>query len=207
MSTKRESTGEAATESDGLEARIAARLRERREALELSLDALAARSGVSRAMISRVERGESSPTAGLLGKLCNGLGLTLSGLMAEAEPAPHAVRRAAEQPRWQDPETGYVRRMVSPPATGSAVEVVAVELPRGARVAYDPSARLAYDQHVLLMEGRLRLAIGGEPVELHPGDCAHMTLDAGLAFENPGRITARYLVIVHHQERTTASRR
>jgi transcriptional regulator with XRE-family HTH domain len=184
-----------------LERRIAQRLRERREALGLSLDQLAALSGVSRAMIARVERRESSPTAGLLGKLCNGLGVTISSVMADAERPSHAVSRRGAQLVWQDPETFYRRRMVSPPGTGSAVEIVAVELPAGARIAYDPSRALDYDQHVLVERGTLTLLIGRDRVELKPGDCAHMTLEDGLVFENAGAAEAGYLVILRRAER------
>lgn len=187
-----------------LERRIAQRLRDRREFLGLSLDQLAALSGVSRAMIARVERRESSPTAGLLGKLCNGLGITLSSVMADIELPTHAVSRKAAQLVWQDPETRYRRRLVSPPGTGSSVEIVEIELPPGARIAYDPSRALDYDQHVLVLDGALTLVIGQATVALHPGDCAQMTLDDGLVFANQGPAEARYLVILRRTERIAA---
>src|SRR5438552_8624874 len=104
------------TASD-LNQRIAERVRELRAAHGLSLDALAGRSGVSRSMISLVERGESSPTAVVLDKLATGLGVTLASLFdAPAGPAPGGpVARRGDQPVWQDPASGYVRRNVSPP--------------------------------------------------------------------------------------------
>jgi transcriptional regulator with XRE-family HTH domain len=188
-------------DTSDLERRIAQRLRDRREVLGLSLDQLAALSGVSRAMIARVERQESSPTAGLLGKLCNGLGVTLSSVMAEIEQPSHAVSRKAAQLVWQDPETKYRRRLVSPAGTGSAVEIVEIELPAGARIAYDRSRALDYDQHVLVEDGVLTLVIGQTTVELHQGDCAQMTLDDGLVFANESAGAARYLVILRRTER------
>lgn len=191
-------------DTSDLERRIAQRLRDRRELLGLSLDQLAALSGVSRAMIARVERRESSPTAGLLGKLCNGLGITLSAVMADVEHAPHAVSRRTEQLVWQDPETRYNRRLVSPAGTGSTIEIVEIELPAGARVAYDRSRALDYDQHVLVQEGVLTLSIGSAIVPLEPGDCAQMTLDDGLVFANHGAVAARYLVINRRTERMLA---
>src|SRR5262245_38577308 len=74
-----------------LNQRIAGRVRELRTAQGLSLDALAGKSGVSRSMISLIERGETSPTAVVLEKLAAGLGATLSSLFdppAAAAPAP-----------------------------------------------------------------------------------------------------------------------
>src|SRR5256714_4015862 len=93
---------------------LAARIALEREARGWSLADLAARSGVSKAMISKVERGEASPTATLLGRLSGAFGLTLSTLLARAESAGGRLMRAADQPQWQDPASGYVRRQVSP---------------------------------------------------------------------------------------------
>ena len=108
---------------DQLDRRLGQRLKAARLERELTLDALAERTNVSRAMISRIERGESSPTAALLDRLCAGLGITLSSLFhVEATGRPVALQ--GEQPTWRDPASGYLRRNVSPPATGSRVEIV-----------------------------------------------------------------------------------
>lgn len=188
--------------SDALDVRIARRVRERREELGLNLDRLAELSGVSRAMISRIERAESSATAVLLAKLCEGLGITLSGLMADAERPPHAVARRAAQPTWRDPQTGYVRRLISPAQTGSAVELVEVELPVGARISYGAKRSLAYDEHIYVFVGRLSLTIGAELLELRAGDCVHLTLDRGTTFQNRSGQNVRYLVALKTEART-----
>src|SRR6516162_4488431 len=99
---------------DDINARIAARVRELRGASGLSLEALAETCGVSRSMISLIERGESSPTAVVLEKLAAGLGVTLASLFdAPAARAPAGpVARREDQPQWQDPASGYRRRNV-----------------------------------------------------------------------------------------------
>ena len=106
--------------ADGeLNERIAERVRDLRVAQGLSLEALATKSGVSRSMISLVERGESSPTAVVLDKLATGLGVVLASLFdapAAAEAPTGPIARRDEQPEWRDPASGYVRRSVSPPA-------------------------------------------------------------------------------------------
>ena len=103
-----------------LNQRIADRVRELRASRALSLDALAGKSGVSRSMISLIERGESSPTAVVLEKLAGGLGVTLASLFdasAGAAQTPSGpVARREDQPLWQDPGSGYRRRNVSPPS-------------------------------------------------------------------------------------------
>src|ERR1700757_518028 len=124
---------------DSLDARIGARIRIERENRGWSLTDLAQRSGVSRAMINKIERGEASPTATLLGRLSGAFGLTLSTLLARAEHAGSRLLRAADQPPWQDPASGYVRRQVSP-RSDLPLELIRVELPTGASVTFPASS-------------------------------------------------------------------
>jgi transcriptional regulator with XRE-family HTH domain len=180
-----------------LDRRIARRVRELRTALGLTLDELAARSGVSRSMISVVERGESSPTAALLDKLAAGLGASLNALFeaprAEAPPSPLSRRDA--QPEWQDPDSGYVRRALSPPGFGSMLELVEVSFPAGAQVSYDAGAeRSGVHQQVWVMEGAIAVTVGPERHKLAEGDCLAFALDQPVSFRNPTRQRARYLV-------------
>jgi transcriptional regulator with XRE-family HTH domain len=179
-----------------IEAVIAQRLKTLRTERGWSLDELAQHSGVSRAMISRIERQEASPTAGLLSKLSDALAVTLSGLMSEPQPPRHHVSRRDAQPQWRDPQTGYLRRLVSPPGGEHDTDIVAIDLPPGAKVRYDAHTGARYEQQVLLLQGQLRLVVGGETLELQPGDCTRMPLDADHVFENPAQDTAHYLVVV-----------
>lgn len=183
-----------------LDRAVAARVRSLRTGQGLSLEALAAHSGVSRAMISRIERGEASPTAALLNRLCAALGVTLSALFAAPAPQASPVARRTGQPAWRDPETGYLRRAVSPPGTGSPVEVVEVTFPPGRAVAFAPHAFGAdLDQHVWVIEGgalEMRLGDDPDPWRLEVGDCLHMRLDRAIHFHNPGPGPVRYAVIL-----------
>src|SRR4029453_9296685 len=118
-----------------LNQRIAERVRELRAAHSLSLDALASKSGVSRSMISVIERGESSPTAVVLEKLAAGLGGMLAPLFDTPAAAPHPpaapAPRDAAQPQWQDPASGYRRRNVPPPGVPQPMQIVEVHFPPG----------------------------------------------------------------------------
>ena len=184
-------------ERNDIHGRLAARLRELRLDRGLSLDALAEMAGVSRSMISLVERGESSPTAWVLDRLASGLGVTMASLFAEppaADASPLSRRR--DQHSWRDPQTGYVRRNLSPPGFPSPIELVEVRLPGEARVAYDSAAssRAAINQQIWLIEGRLALTVGGVTHDLHAGDCLAMRLEGPITFHNPTEQTARYVV-------------
>src|SRR5438128_9417706 len=93
---------QAAADHD-IERRIAQQLARLRAERGWSLQALAERTGISRATLSRLERSELSPTAAILGKLCTVYGWTLSRLMAEAESPPPNLVPAVEQAVWKDP--------------------------------------------------------------------------------------------------------
>lgn len=188
--------GDAAASIVKLEQSLAARLRAEREARGWSLSDLAVRSGVSRAMISKVERAEASPTAALLGRLSGAFGITLSTLLARAEgDASGAGRlaRAGQQPLWRDPATGYVRRAVSPP--GAEPELVHVELPPGARVLYPASAYAHLrGQCVWILSGELLFREGDAEHRLAAGDCLALGPPETCEFINETGEPCAYLV-------------
>jgi transcriptional regulator with XRE-family HTH domain len=178
-----------------IDARIAANLRQKRNALGLSLGQLADRSGVSKAMIAKVESGASSPTASLLGRLCAGLGVTLSSLMAAAETADIESYPAAAQPTWHDPATGLDRRLVAPASPRSAVEIARLTLPEGAAVDYTVVPVRPLRQHVVGIAGVLRFTIGGITTEVRAGDCLFAIIDRPTRLEAAGPGPAEYYVI------------
>jgi transcriptional regulator with XRE-family HTH domain len=184
-----------------LETGIGARIRKLRIAKSLTLDDLATASGVSRAMISRIERGEASPTASLLARVCAALALSLSAFFAEEGEASPLCRRQ-EQQVWRDPETGYLRRSVSPPGTASDVDIVDVEFPAGARIGFPPhAASSGMAQHIWLFDGELEMTTGETVYRLHPGDCLFMPVAEGHVFHNPGNKPARYCVVLDRRGR------
>ena len=183
--------------ADTIHQRIALRVRQLRAESGLSLDALAARCGVSRSMISLVERGESSPTAVVLEKLATGLGVSLASLFDAPQAAASPLARAADQPPWRDPASGYLRRNVSPAGFDSPIQIVDVEFPAGARVAYDTGMREPLPhQQVWLLAGEIEVTWGDQTHHLQAGDCLAMTLDRPVSFHNPSQMAARYAVVI-----------
>ena len=182
---------------DGFDRSIGERIRALRNRHDLTLDELSQRSGVSRAMISRIERAEASPTAALLARLCEALGLSLSAFFADDEAAGSPLVRRADQKLWRDPHTGYLRRSVSPPGTPSRVDIVEVEFPPRARVSFPPREESrVMTQHVWLFEGALEMIIGETVHRLYPGDCLYMDIGDAFDFHNPSDKPARYAVIL-----------
>ena len=111
---------------DEVDRSLAETLKRLRESRGLSLTDLAAKSGVSRAMIHKVESGASSPTAALLGRLSGAFGLTVSQLLIEVEGGQSRVARAENNPVWVDPETGFRRRVLSPVSFAGHLELIAM---------------------------------------------------------------------------------
>jgi transcriptional regulator with XRE-family HTH domain len=188
---------------DDLDQRIAARLLAERASRAWSLEQVAERSGVSRAMISKVERGESSPTAAVLGRLSAAFGLTLSQLLARAEQGTgRLLNREAEQERWRDPDTGFERRALTPPGSTAPLELVWGELPPRAQVEYPASAfTFIEDQQIVVIAGRLSFTQGTQLYELRAGDCLRLGPPADCRFENPGGTPCRYLIAVLRRAR------
>jgi transcriptional regulator with XRE-family HTH domain len=181
----------------GVNDRIAARVRELRSRCGLSLEALAEASGVSRSMISLIERGESNPTAVLLEKLATGLGVSLATLFEEPAAPSLPVSRRADQVEWRDPESGYIRRNVSPGGFPSPIQIVEVIFPPGARVAYQTAARPGLThQQIWVLDGTVRMTLGEERFDLGTGDCLAMVLDRPITYHNPTQRPARYCVII-----------
>jgi len=187
---------QADAEGGHLDRAIGERVRALRTARGLTLDALADKTGVSRAMLSRIERGESNPTAQLLGRVCAGLDVTLSALFAETERASSPLLRRADQVVWRDPGSGYVRRAVSPPNCGSAADIVDVEFPAGASVTFDSLRLPGADQQIVLLSGRMHLTVGDTKHRLEPGDCLCVRFGEPVVFHNPGPKAAHYLLVV-----------
>lgn len=183
-----------------LNQRIAARVRELRSRQRLSLVALATKSGVSRSMISVIERGQSSPTAVVLDKLAAGLDVTLASLFdipkADAQPPQGPVARRADQPQWQDPASGYVRRNVSPAGVPQPTQIAEVRFPPGARVAFEAVRDARVHQQIWVLAGTLDVTLGDERHRLREGDCLAMQLDRPAMFYNPTRKPARYAVVI-----------
>ncbi len=191
--------------SSNLNQRIAERVRELRAAKSLSLDTLATKSGVSRSMISLVERGESSPTAVVLEKLAAGLNVSLASLFdppATEKQVLSPVAKRKDQAEWQDPASGYLRRNISPPSVPQPMQITEVRFPPGQRVAFEASAReVRIYQQIWVLEGTIEITAGNECVRLREGDCFAMQHEGCTMFHNPTRKTTRYAVVVATEPR------
>jgi len=189
--------GAATPITQDIDSRIASRVRALRTDLGMSLDALAAKCDVSRSMISLVERGESSPTAVVLEKIATGLGVPLAALFDDPRATVNPVSRRDDRTPWRDPQSGYVRRNISPANFPSPLQIVEVVLPAGASVAYETGARdVSIHQQIWVQEGSIEVTLGSVTHQLSEDDCLAMQLNEPTSFRNRTRKVARYVVIV-----------
>ncbi|WP_368577125.1 helix-turn-helix domain-containing protein [Acinetobacter pittii] len=179
--------------------RIAQQVREIRLARGYTLDILASRCQVSRSAISLIERGEASPTAVVLEKLANGLGVPLTQLFDSPQntQSPQPMVRRTQQAEWKDPETGYIRRQVSPPNWKSPFQIVEIEFPAQSRVTYETSTNSKVVlQQIWVIEGQIDIQLGENYYALQEGDCLAMQLDQPIIYSNPSSKAARYILVV-----------
>lgn len=181
---------------DEVATRLSQRLKNEREARGWSLAKLSSRAGVSRAMISKIERCEVSATATLLAKIGQAFDMSLPALFAPSEMPLSPLTRLAEQTVWRDPASLYERRAVAVSTANRPLDIVAVDFPAFAHVLFDSQNEGTIAQYVWLLEGRMRISLAADVHDLAQGDCLFMRLNTPLAFHNPGPSPARYAVIL-----------
>lgn len=182
------------TIEDSINQRIGARIRLERESRGWSLTELAERAGVSRAMIHKIERGESSPTATLLGRLSGAFGISMSMLIARAEMQEGKLLRLADQPVWHDPQSHYLRRHVSP-RSDLPIDLVQIELPAGSDIPMPASSYVQARQLIWLQQGELVFVEGDVRYEMKAGDCLELGPPNDCRFINETAQTCVYLVV------------
>ena len=169
--------------ADQILSRLPARLKEARQRQGLSLEAVAKLSGVSRSMVSQIERGESSPTVATLWNLTRALQVDFAGLL-DGPKAPHIQVITAEQaPRIAGHGQGCRITILSPPEAVGVLEVYDITLDPGGVLDSDPHTP-GTREALTVLEGAVTLRAGHDETGLGTGDTAHYQAD------QPHRIAA-----------------
>lgn len=175
-------------------AQLPSRLKEARRAQALSLDAVAKLSGVSRSMVSQIERGESSPTIATLWNLTRALGVDFAGLLDLGEASARIeTLRAADVPTIEKRGSGVRIRILSPPEEAGKHEVYEVVFSLGGSLQSDPHRRGARE-HLSVIDGVLDVASGENTTRLQAGDTARYFADVPHSITAVG--TARAFLVV-----------
>ena len=176
--------------------RLGGRVKELRRGRGLTLEELAELSGVSRAMISKLERGEKNPTLVVAAKLAEGLGVTLSQLAGVEERREVVVVPRERRMVMRDPETGFERQQLSPSFVGRGVEFVRNEIPEGSTSGEFPPHRRGVEEHIVVERGSLRATLGGEEYLLEEGDAVYFEADVPHRFDNAGEGACSYYLVI-----------
>src|SRR5687768_13927267 len=174
--------------------RLGGRVRELRRRRSLTLEELAERSGVSRAMISKLERGEKNPTLVVAAKVAEGLGVSLSRLLGIEERRSVVVVPREARMVMRDPETGFERQLLSPRVGG--LEFIRNVVPEGSTSGEFPPHRRGVEEYVVVQKGRLRVVLGEEEHVLEEGDAAYFEADVAHRFDNAGEGECSYYLVI-----------
>ena len=175
---------------------LADEIRHFRKKNHFSLEMLAETSGVSRSMISKIERCETVPSTVTLSKLAEVLGVTFSQLMAPAVEREIVHIPADKQPILRDDESGFLRRCISPVLPGRGIDWVLNTLPPNAETGNFVAHRRGVEEYIYVLRGRMRVSIGDERVTLNEADSLYFQADASHSFLNLGKTPCEYFVVI-----------
>ena len=183
----------------GINDRLASALKAARSQKGLSLEAVANLSGVSKSMVSQIERGQSSPTVATLWNLTQALQVDFAGLVGSTTKVDQITcLRAGTTPTIDGRGEGCRIRILSPPEEVGRHEVYELVFAANGRLvsdAHGPGTR----EHLTVFEGRLEVVSGEAVEQLEAGDTAHYSADRDhriSAMDGP----ARGFLVVRHGE-------
>jgi transcriptional regulator with XRE-family HTH domain len=176
----------------------------------LALSALAKDAGVSISMLSAIERGEKTPTVVVLSRIADGLGLSLSRLLADLETDRVIVRRAAEQDQVAEPG-GWHRTVLTPVVPGVNFEWIRTTLPPGCDAGTFPAYAPGSHEFVAVESGTLCLGVGEAEYVLTAGDSLYFPADVEHSYanrtENPCAYHVAALIMRPRENRMTPPRK
>jgi transcriptional regulator with XRE-family HTH domain len=169
-------------------------VRRARQSEGLTLDELAARSGVSRAALSKIERGDRSPRLQHAVQIAEALGRPLNELAGRRDQVTVTVVRDGTAPRMLDPDSHAVREALLELGAGS--ELVRYALPPRTTVPRFPPHEAGTREAFVGIEGRVRITSGEHTVELRAGDVAMLPGDRPHQVGNPADTEATFLLLI-----------
>ncbi len=179
---------------------VGATLQKMRLARGLTLEDLSRAAGVSKSMLSQIEREKANPTIAVAWRLANALGVSIGELLATETRQPESIRvlEAHELPTLPGDHAGYVLRILGPMELAGEFEWYELTLaPNGilASSPHDPGAT----EHLTLLQGTMDLEVDGEKKKLKTGATARYQADRSHSIRNSGKTEAKALMVVIHR--------
>jgi transcriptional regulator with XRE-family HTH domain len=176
--------------------RLGEALKQRRQEKQLTLEQLSTKSGVSRAAISKIERGDSGASTPVLGKLAEALDLSISQLVGGPVSEPVLHIRKDQQPVFREEKSGFERRSLSPMYRGRGIDFVVNHLPPKAKTGPFPSHRQGVEEHLYVTKGRLKVTLDGAEYVIEPGGFLFYRGDLSHSFENLSNSPCEYFIVI-----------
>ncbi|MBQ0931345.1 helix-turn-helix transcriptional regulator [Ideonella sp. 4Y16] len=180
--------------------RVGQALAQLRHARKLSLDDLSRQAGVSKSMLSQIERNQANPTVAVVWRLANALGVPLTDLLTPGdapEPPSIAAVPAHAVPTLRSPDGQCELRILGPIELAGQFEWYELTIQPGGMLAsepHEPGSR----EHLSVLSGQVEVHAGEARQRLAPGETARYAVDQPHALRNPGRGEARALLVVVH---------
>ncbi len=177
-------------------ARLGEHLKELRQQRSLTLQQLAKAAGVSKSMISKIERGDADPTTNVLSRISEGLEVSVSQLVGGDHGRPIALIRQQDQPIFRDSRSGFERRSLSPLLPSRGIDFVMNTLPPGKSAGpFEPHQR-GVDEYLVVTQGKLELRLGTDIYVLDRGDSIVFNGDVEHHFQNLTRSPCIYYIVI-----------
>lgn len=175
---------------------VGANVRRMRRAQKMTLDDLSARSGVSKSMLSQIERDRTNPTLATVWRLCESLGVSIETFFGRDTVGPSVEKLSAHAtPSIRSADGRCDLRILGPMDLGGSVEWYEVRAEIGAVLASEPH-ELGTMEHLTVLEGTMAIESGQERHEVNVGETARYRADQPHAVLNVGEGTARALLVV-----------
>ncbi|AFC33848.1 DNA-binding protein [Paenibacillus mucilaginosus 3016] len=177
--------------------RVGRNLQTIRKQRELSLDKAAALTGVSKAMLGQIERGETNPTVGILWKIAQGLQVSFTAFMEEDLQDVVVVRLSDAQPVTEE-DGRYRVYPLFPYRPGTPLEVFRVELEPGSSHHAEAHPK-GLKEYIVVTSGTLRFTAGGQSYDLSAGEALCFKADRPHVYHNPGEATAYFQNVLYYE--------
>ena len=177
-------------------AQLASTLKRLRKEKHLSLEGLSERSGVSRSMISKIERAEAMPSTSVLSRLAEALESSFSQLLVEEQQQDIVVLPQRIQPVLRDQDSGYTRRCISPILPGRGIDWVLNVLPVGSTTGEFSGHRVGVAEYLYVLSGTLEANVGNETHRLEAGDAIYFQATKPHEFRNLGKDECQYFLVI-----------
>ena len=185
---------------DAIIVEVGSRVKRLRTQAGLTLEEFAAQSGVSRAMLSKVERGEKSPTLAIIVRIAKGLNVSMSTLMgAEPDAAQVSVIRRASRLAFKDPESGFERHNLSPTHLDNDLEFLLHRIPPGESSGELPPYKVPTEKYLVVHEGQLTVQTGEANYVLEAGDSFYFDVRDPYRFVNAGKTPCSYYLVIRRR--------